>query len=67
MFYYLSLIFFYYILAGSWDLMVLDDNFPMKNEEYCMAITNNGIWLMVLEKALAKMYGNYSSLNGGFT
>ena len=47
--------------------MVLDDNFPMKNEEYCMAITNNGIWLMVLEKALAKMYGNYSSLNGGFT
>ncbi|EWS74185.1 calpain family cysteine protease (macronuclear) [Tetrahymena thermophila SB210] len=53
--------------AGQWDLMVLDDNFPTKNNQYCMAQTNNGIWLMVLEKALAKMYGNYMGLNGGFT
>lgn len=58
---------FYKLIGGEWDLMVLDDNFPTKSGEYCMAQTNNGIWLMVLEKALAKMYGNYTNLNGGMT
>lgn len=32
-----------------------------------MAQTNNGIWMMVLEKALAKMYRSYDAMNGGFT
>ena len=27
---------------------------------------NNGLWPMLLEKAFAKFYGNYKTLNGGF-
>lgn len=28
-------------------------------------MTNRGVWMSVLEKAFAKMYGNYSALVGG--
>jgi hypothetical protein len=28
-------------------------------------VTNRGVWMNVLEKAFAKMYGNYSALVAG--
>lgn len=54
-------------IVGKWELMILDDSFPCKNDEYCMAQCNNGVWIFILEKALAKMYTSYFDLNGGFT
>jgi hypothetical protein len=46
----------------------VDDFLPTYNsytQTLFTKVTNRGLWMNVLEKAFAKMYGNYSALVGG--
>lgn len=46
----------------------IDDQVPSYNsytQTLFSKVTNKGVWMNVLEKAFAKMYGNYSALVGG--
>ena len=53
-----------------WDLILqiqivqIDDYFPMKENEYwaCIHSTEQECWMMILEKALAKVYGGYHKI-----
>lgn len=54
--------------------VIVDDRMPVKNHEHHGKYTwflnnrissNGATWLMILEKAMAKLNGNYLSLNGG--
>jgi hypothetical protein len=61
-------------LNGTWESVVVDSRFPVTiadNEEECnewaMASNkdNEGIWVMLLEKAWAKAHGGYMNIEAG--
>ena len=56
--------------TGDWRLVIIDDYFP------CTSVTSgpafskgNGseLWVLLLEKAYAKIYGSYSGIESGIT
>ena len=56
---------------GSWTNVVIDDRFPCIEKrpgEFIPAFSRaNGdeLWVMILEKAYAKLYGSYERIEGG--
>jgi hypothetical protein len=61
---------------SEWIPVLIDDVFPMRrkeqwtNENRGLAVAHlkecRGLWLPLIEKAFAKYYGSYSSLNNGY-
>ncbi len=53
----------YIYINGEYQILILDDYFPIKNGKLLFSKTKNEeIWILLLEKALAKLYGGYGSL-----
>ena len=53
---------------GEWCVVSLDDFFPFiktKNQLLFSRSEKNEIWLMLLEKAFAKLYGSYEHIQNG--
>jgi len=53
---------------GEWCVVNLDDFFPFmksKNQLLFSRSEKNEIWLMLLEKAYAKLYGSYENIQNG--
>ena len=54
---------------GEWNTVTVDDFFPcypLGNPLFSKA-QGNELWVMLLEKAYAKIHGNYFSLRGGYS
>ena len=60
----------FYMMNGEWKLVIVDDFFPCKstriNKKFVFS-KNNGfeIWVMLLEKAWAKINGNFARIGCG--
>ena len=53
---------------GEWHSVTIDDYFPcyIDGGPVFANCKNNDIWLLILQKAYAKLHGSYLSLRGGF-
>lgn len=53
---------------GYWQIVTIDDLLPCEpnGDPIFAGCNNNEIWVMLLEKAYAKIHGSYSLLKGGF-
>jgi len=53
---------------GSWHEVIVDDYFPCqeKGGPIFSRASGNELWVLLLEKAYAKVHGNYFTLRGGF-
>lgn len=46
--------------AGIWEDIIVDDKFPVQGNEPLFTHGNgNELWVLILEKAWAKLYGSY--------
>ena len=56
-------------IKGAPYIIVVDDSFPVINYQPVFAGlgSDKSIWGMLLEKAFAKINGNYENLNAGYT
>lgn len=54
---------------GEWVTVTVDDYFPCypEGEPLFARAHGNELWVMLLEKAYAKLHGNYYLLRGGFS
>jgi calpain-15 len=51
---------------GESKLVLLDDSFPCKNNRVAFSTAHdNELWVLLLEKAWAKMHGDYCRIIGG--
>ena len=56
----------YFRINGIWKLVLLDDYIPCLNKDFAFTHTNgNELWVILLEKAWAKLNGNYARIIGG--
>ena len=61
----------YFRINGIWKLVLLDDFIPCYTDDtfgnsFCFSHTNgNELWVILLEKAWAKLNGNYARIIGG--
>ena len=59
----------YYRISGIWKLVLIDDYFPCYGrygKNFAFSSTNgNELWVVLLEKAWAKLNGNYAKAIGG--
>ena len=55
---------------GIWQEVTVDDFFPCSSETGGLPIfsraSGNELWVLLLEKAYAKLHGNYFTLRGGY-
>ncbi|CAD8089733.1 unnamed protein product [Paramecium primaurelia] len=51
-------------INGEWTSVVIDDYFPCTDNLPAFSRAN-GLWVMLLEKAYAKVYGSYLNIEGG--
>lgn len=59
---------------GTWHCVVIDDRIPCAETAdgavapaFACSTEGNELWVMLLEKAMAKFYGSYQALEGGLT
>ena len=55
-------------VTGIWEDVIIDDEFPMQMGADVPAFVSSKsgeIWVMLLEKAYAKIYGGFHNINGG--
>jgi len=58
----------WFYIDGVWQCVVIDDLFPTHNGKPIFSKNNqNEIWVMLLEKAYAKIYGSYQAIEFGVT
>lgn len=53
---------------GEWKLILIDDYFPCNSKSKTPAFSKgngNELWVLLIEKAYAKMYGSYEIIEGG--
>ena len=52
---------------GEWSVVVVDDYIPCQINGGPIFTRGNGneLWVMLIEKAYAKAFGNYNALEGG--
>jgi calpain-15 len=52
---------------GEWQSIVIDDQFPCSdlNSPAFSRAHGEELWVMIMEKAYAKMYGTYERIEGG--
>ena len=56
----------YFRINGIWKLVLLDDYIPSLEDNFAFTHTNgNELWVILLEKAWAKLNGNYARIIGG--
>ena len=56
--------------TGDWRLVIVDDYFPCTYSDGGPAFSKgngNELWVLLLEKAYAKIYGSYSNIESGIT
>ena len=55
-------------IEGMWRTIILDACFPVnRNGGFCAAQPHHHeIWVMLLEKAWAKVYGSYDNIHAGY-
>lgn len=55
-------------IDGAWNTIPLDGCFPMNHyNAFCGAQPHHGeIWVMLLEKAWAKVYKSYENIHSGY-
>ena len=56
-------------VMGKWEAVILDDQFPYNNYSKKPAFTSSleeELWVLLAEKALAKVYGGYAMLFSGY-
>ena len=53
---------------GEWQSITVDDYFPCHVDGGAIFSTTaeNELWIMILEKAYAKLHGSYLALRGGY-
>ncbi|KAI6658518.1 hypothetical protein LOD99_15318 [Oopsacas minuta] len=55
-------------MCGKWEIVTIDDSFPCRSDYrtqlYSEAVRNQ-LWVCLIEKAAAKLYGCYEALNSG--
>lgn len=53
---------------GEWQIVTVDDLFPCypKGEPIFSSCLSNDLWVLILEKAYAKLHGCYYQLRNGF-
>jgi calpain-15 len=52
---------------GEWKEVVIDDYIPCHNGKPCFSKANgNELWVLLLEKAWAKLHGSYERIEAGF-
>jgi calpain-15 len=57
-------------IDGIWENVIVDDYFPCHKRNRSMVFgvgRKNQLWVSLLEKALAKIYGSYAVLRAGRT
>ncbi len=57
-------------ITGVWEEVILDDRFPCDprtNKPAFSQSRSNDLWVMLLEKAWAKVHGGYLNIESGFT
>lgn len=59
-------------INGLWEEVILDDQFPVHGYSKAIAFNKstsakNEIWVMLIEKAWAKVHGGYLNTDGGLT
>ena len=53
-------------IDGEWQIVFVDDYYPMDGNDFAFAKPNNNeLWAILLEKAWAKVNGGYSNIIGG--
>lgn len=54
---------------GEWRLVLVDDYFPCNSLNHPAYSKSNGpeLWVLLIEKAYAKAYGNYKKIEAGLT
>jgi len=55
--------------GGIWHTVTIDDYFPCSLEGgpfFSRNMIGNELWVLLLEKAYAKLHGNYFTLRGGY-
>ena len=58
----------YLCLDGEWINIVIDDFIPCRNNKPAFSkAKDKELWVILLEKAYAKMYGNYDKIEAGLT
>jgi len=58
-------------ITGHWRIVILDDIFPCikhkkRYQPAFTSTTSNELWVLLLEKAYAKVYGSYANIEAGF-
>ena len=54
---------------GEWVNVIVDDFIPCLESDRMPVFsrtTDNSLWVMIIEKAYAKLHGSYLALRGGF-
>ncbi|KAJ1456714.1 hypothetical protein M885DRAFT_421726, partial [Pelagophyceae sp. CCMP2097] len=53
--------------AGEWRLLLLDDSLPVRGDGAAAFARPRGgvLWVALLEKAVAKLFGSYAALESG--